>query len=77
MESYLSTQSSSMALLALMTTITLSKLEQTSSTRSQSLANAGYSMNDELVKMYTGYCSERAAITMQTFQVGAFVRSFR
>ena len=32
----------------------------------QSLANAGYSMNDELVKMYTGYCSERAAITMQT-----------
>lgn len=32
----------------------------------QSLANAGYTMNDELVNMYTGYCSQRASVTMQT-----------
>lgn len=32
----------------------------------QSLANAGYSMNDDLVKLYTGYCATRPSVTMQT-----------
>lgn len=32
----------------------------------QSLSNAGYSMNDDLVKLYTSYCATRPSITMQT-----------
>lgn len=32
----------------------------------QSLADAGYSMNNELTQMYLDYCSERPSITMQT-----------
>lgn len=31
----------------------------------QSLVNAGYTMNDELVSMYTSYCSKRGDISMQ------------
>lgn len=43
-----------------------SKAEISDDVAGNSLANAGYTMNDELVNMYTGYCSQRASVTMQT-----------